>query len=288
MVEPFLNSLSTKKKILEQILLEMQDVVVAVSGGVDSIFLAKIAHDTLGDNAISVTADSPSLPRRELKEIIRITQQLGIPHKIVQTVELDDPNYYTNPVDRCYFCKDELFDQLDFIKQETGARWVLFGENVDDQSDHRPGSQAAFEHGVRAPLKEAGMTKSDIRTLAKEAGVAVWDKPASACLASRIPYGETVTKEKLSQVEAAEDFLFDLGFDSVRVRHHGEIARIEVPAETITSVVEHSEMINQAIKSFGFKYTTIDLGGYRRGSFNDGMVHLSEIGNSGPVGGESN
>jgi uncharacterized protein len=272
-----LNSdLQEKYDRLNSILLDLDEVVVAMSGGVDSVLLAKTAFDMLGDKALAVTADSPSLPRRELAETIELAGKIGINHKIIITDEMDNPQYASNPVDRCYYCKSELFDHLQTIIDDNKGKWIIFGENIDDQSDYRPGSVAAKEHRVRAPLKEAGLSKNEIRLLAQFLGIPIWNKPASACLASRIPYGEMVTPEKLAMVEQAENFLWDLGFRGIRVRHHGEIARIEASPESLGAMVEKAEEINDAIREIGFLFVTLDLGGYRRGSLNEG-VNLIQI-----------
>jgi pyridinium-3,5-biscarboxylic acid mononucleotide sulfurtransferase len=266
--------LQSKYEQLRIIFQDMGEVVVAMSGGVDSVLLAKLAVDVLGQKALAATADSPSLPRRELKETIQLASQIGIRHQVIRTSELENPAYAANPTDRCYYCKTELFDELENIQQATGIRWVVFGENADDQSDYRPGSQAAKEHHVRAPLKEAGLSKPEIRSLAQYLGLPVWDKPASACLASRIPYGEEVTAQKLTQIEAAEDFIRELGIRGFRVRHHGEIARIEAPLEQMGIILENSTLVNEALRKIGFKFVTLDLGGYRRGSFDEGLTLL--------------
>lgn len=271
------NLFTKKKEHLVNILSEMEDVVVAMSGGVDSLLLAKVAYDTLGERSLAVTADSPSLPRRELDDIVSIVKNFGIPHKVLVTSELNNPEYIENTSNRCYFCKDELFDHLDQIRSETNAKWVLFGENVDDQSDHRPGSIAAIEHGVRAPLKEAGFTKNEIRLYAKSLNLPVWNKPASACLASRIPYGQPITAEKLAQVEHAEYFLHEMGIENCRVRHHGEVARIEVDQKDLEKIISHAQKIYEAFKDIGFMYTAVDLAGYRRGSMNEALIQVSEI-----------
>lgn len=273
------NDLSLEQKVnkLENILRELDNVVIATSGGVDSLLLAKVAHKILGERSLAVTADSPSLPRKELQEIIDLTQKLGIPHQVIVTSEIYNPDYIKNPLNRCFFCKDELFDHLDHIREETGAFWVLFGENVDDQSDHRPGSQAAIDHGVRAPLKEAGFSKNDIRQYAKLLNLPVWDKPASACLASRIPYGQTITAEKLAQVERAENYLYDIGINNFRVRHHGEIARIECQPDDMEKIINSGVTINEVFQKIGFKYTALDLAGYRRGSLNEGLINIQNI-----------
>ena len=261
-----------KVDVLKNILKEMGSLVIGMSGGVDSVLLSYLASQVLGVRALAVTADSPSLPRRELAETVRLAEKFGFKHQLIRTAEVSDPRYSANPVDRCYFCKNELFDHLDEIAQKGNFRWVCYGENVDDQSDHRPGGIAAQEHQVRAPLKEAGLTKADIRTLAQHFGLPVWNKPAMACLASRFPYGTQITPEKLAQVEAAEDFLWDLGFRQYRVRHHGEIARIEVELGEMRELMDRAGEINARLRDIGFTYIAVDLAGYRRGSMNEGQA----------------
>jgi uncharacterized protein len=261
--------LGEKYKRLKDIIAEMGQVIVAMSGGVDSVLLAKVAADTLGDHALAVTADSPSLPRRDVRETIELASKFGILHQVIKTDEVKDSRYAANPVDRCYYCKDTLFDQLDLISNHFQANWVCFGENLDDLSDQRPGSQAALEHHVRAPLKEAGLTKEEIRQLAHYLQLPVWDKPASACLASRFPYGTQITPEKLAQVELAEDFLFELEIRQCRVRHHGEIARIEVETGDMDKVLDQASKIYTRFHQLGYTYVTLDLAGYRRGSLNE-------------------
>jgi pyridinium-3,5-biscarboxylic acid mononucleotide sulfurtransferase len=263
-----------KYESLKKIILELGDVVVAFSAGVDSTLLAKVSFDILGDRALAVTADSPTMPRRDLQETVVLAKAIGIKHEIIQTVEFNNPDYVRNDQNRCYFCKNELCDQLDLIKVGTKAKWVLFGENIDDLSDYRPGSQAALEHGVKAPLREAGLTKFEIRSLAKFLGLSPWNKPASACLASRIPYGDAVSIEKLTQIEKAESLLWDLGYRGMRVRHHGEIARIEVQPEQIPGVINNADLITKSLKEIGFRYITLDLSGYRRGSLNEGLIQV--------------
>jgi len=268
-METMEQDLTVKEQALRQILRQMGSAVIGLSGGVDSVLLAYVASQELGERALSVTADSPSLARRELQDTLDLARQYGWRHRVIQTDELSNPDYAANPANRCYFCKQVTLEQLDEIAAEASIEWVCLGENVDDQNDHRPGSQAAREHGVRAPLKEAGLTKADIRALAKTYGLPVWDKPAAACLSSRIPYGMPVTAEKLAQIEAAEDYLHSLGLRQCRVRHHGEVARIEVPAEDIPTLAAQAAAVDQRLRQIGFAYVALDLGGYRRGSLNE-------------------
>lgn len=255
---------------LRAILAEMGGVVIGMSGGVDSVVLARVAAEVLGARALAVTADSPSLPRRELREAEELARLAGVRHLVVATGEVADPQYAANPTNRCYFCKTELFTQLAAIAAAEGLGWVAYGENIDDLGDHRPGAQAAAERGVRAPLKEAGLTKADIRALARGYGLPVWDKPAFACLGSRFPYGTAITPEKLAQVEAAEDVLWELGLRQFRVRHHGDLARIEVdPADMAVLVARAAEVAGRVRALGGFRHVTLDLAGYRRGSMNE-------------------
>lgn len=268
--------LQVKYDQLQNIFREMNSALIAMSGGVDSVVIAKVACDVLGNRALAVTADSPSLPRRELNETLELARDFNIHHQIIQTEEFQDERYLTNPSNRCYFCKDELFNHLDRLLSEQDYQWVCYGENLDDRGDYRPGGIAAQEHRVRAPLKEAGFDKNDVRGLARFLGLPIWDKPASACLASRIPYGQRVTPEKLAQVEAAENYLWELGFRQFRVRHHGEIARIELDPDQMLQLLDQAPQVNTHLKTLGFKYVAMDLTGYRRGSLNEGIVATLE------------
>jgi uncharacterized protein len=262
--------LQAKYQRLRAILAELGSLVIGMSGGVDSVLLAKAAHEVLGDRALAVTADSPSLPRRELQEAETLARLAGIRHLVIKTEEVHDPRYAANPTNRCYFCKSELFTRLDGLAEELGFRWVAYGENMDDLGDHRPGAVAAGEHNVRAPLKEAGLTKADIRALAQHLGLPVWDKPAFACLGSRFPYGTEITPEKLAQVEAAEEVLWENGFRQYRVRHHGDVARIEVEPADMPRLLEHApQIVERFRREAGFIHITLDLAGYRRGSMNE-------------------
>ena len=269
--------LAAKYQQLQAILLEMGSLIIGLSGGVDSVLLAKVAYDVLGERALAVTADSASLPRRELRAAQEIAQSIGIRFMTIKTQEVSDPRYAANPVNRCYYCKYELFSHLDRLVAELGYRWVCYGENEDDKADHRPGGQAAREHQVRAPLKEAGLTKPEIRTLAQFLGLPVWDKPAFACLSSRFPYGQAITPQKLAQVEAAEELLWELGFRQYRVRHHGEIARLEVGPGDMPKLLAQAAVIVERLRQVGFTFIPMDLAGYQRGSLNQNVPDLELI-----------
>jgi uncharacterized protein len=262
---------------LQEIVRGLGRVLVAYSGGVDSALMLKVCREVLGKDAVlGVLAQSESLAARELESAQAVAAQLDAPLRIIQTEELSNPDYAANPANRCYFCKQTLFNDLAPLAQAEGYTTIVDGFNADDVGDHRPGRQAAREHGVRSPLHEAGLTKADIRALARRLGVPVWNKPALACLSSRIPYGTPVTAEALAQIDAAETLLRDLGFAQVRVRHYGEqrLARIEVDPALLPQLVAPAlrEQVVSGLKALGYRFVTIDLAGYRAGSLNDALL----------------
>lgn len=263
--------LAQKSAVLHSTLTKLGSVLVAYSGGTDSAYLAYAAHKALGEKALAVIADSPSLARAELAAALAFAEAQGIPVEVLKTGELDNADYQRNDSLRCFHCKDELFTRMEQMRAERGFRHIAYGMNLDDRGDFRPGQQAAAQHHAVAPLVAAELTKSEIRQLAREAGLSLADKPASACLASRIEYGRPVTRENLSQVEQAEDALHALGFRQVRVRHHGELARIEIARDELSGVLtmETLDKITDALKPLGFRYITLDTQGYRSGSMNE-------------------
>ena len=267
-----------KTGVLHEILTSLDSLLVAYSGGTDSAFLAYAAHEILGDRMLAVIADSPSLPRQELAAALAFASTHKIPVHILQTRELEDPNYIRNDQNRCFHCKDELFTQMETTRQELGFAYLAYGMNLDDRGDFRPGQTAAVLHNALAPLAAANLSKEEIRTLAREAGLALADKPASACLSSRIEYGRPVTAENLSQVEQAEDALHALGFPQVRVRHHGDLARVEIARQDLPQALTLPmlDRITAALRPLGFTYITLDTQGYRSGSMND-MLPVSAI-----------
>jgi len=265
--------ISEKLTRLQNILRSMERVAVAYSGGTDSSLLLKVACDVLGDGAIGITAVSASLAADELVEAEAIARQIGARHVLVDSHETDDPRYLENTPQRCYFCKAEVYDELVRHAQQLGYPVVVDGTNADDVHDHRPGRQAAREWGIRSPLMEAGMTKNEIRQLARQLELPNWDKPAAACLSSRIPYGTMIDLEMLTQVEKAEQSLHRLGFRQLRVRHHDRVARIEVELQDFPLILNRREEILQAIQAAGYQYVTLDLAGFRSGSLNEVLTN---------------
>jgi uncharacterized protein len=264
---------------LKTILRDMESVLIAYSGGVDSALLLKVAHDVLGERAIGAIASSDAYAPEETEEAIATAAQMGIPLVTLQTHELEDERYVKNDVQRCYFCKTELFTQLEPLAKQYDVRYIAYGVNKDDDGDFRPGQRAAREFGVRGPLKEAEMGKQDIRAVARMLGVPVWDKPAMACFSSRIPYGSKVDVASLQMVYRAEKLLRELGFHQLRVRHHDKIARIEVERSEIARLVEEemSRTVTDGLRKIGYSYVTVDLLGFRSGSMNEGFFKKKKV-----------
>jgi uncharacterized protein len=266
------SELENKAQRLREIFLSMGKVLVAFSGGVDSSLLLKVAQDTLGNrNVLAVTALSPLYPERELQGVKKLIQALGARHRLIHSNELEIPGFSKNPPNRCYYCKSKLFGELlDLAKEET-IPVVVEGSTLDDDQDHRPGKKAMQELGIRSPLKEAGFGKTEVRELSRVLGLPTWDKPSFACLASRFPYGQEITEEGLKRVDQAEDFLFGLGFKQVRVRHYGNLARIEILTEEMGRLMNGPlrEKVVGHLKGMGYHYITLDLQGFRSGSMNE-------------------
>ncbi len=267
-------TIQKKYEQLQTILGGMDRALVAFSGGVDSTFLLKVARMVLGDQVLAVTATSETLPSAELAEAKALARSIGAAHRIIRTNELDRPGYDDNTPQRCYFCKTDLYERLSALARELQYETVLDGSNVDDLDDWRPGRKAALEHKVRSPLQEADLTKADIRSLSQDLDLPTWQKPSFACLSSRFPYGEKITVEKLKQVDAAENVLRSLQFTQFRVRHHGDIARLELGAADFERLFRDGliEQVTQRLKALGYCYVTVDLEGYRSGSMNEPLL----------------
>ncbi|NJM74566.1 MAG: ATP-dependent sacrificial sulfur transferase LarE [Acaryochloridaceae cyanobacterium RU_4_10] len=270
------SKVSTKLHQLQDLFRQMDRALIAYSGGIDSTLVAKVAHDVLGDRTLAITAVSPSLLPEDLEEAKSQALEMGIAHQLVDTHEMENPQYTSNPINRCYFCKSELYDTLKPLAQEWGYAYVVDGVNADDLQDYRPGIQAAKERGTRSPLAEVGMTKLEVRELAKSLGLSAWDKPAQPCLSSRFPYGELITAEKLQRVGQAERYLRTKGWRTLRVRSEGDTARIELPAEQISQFIQQTNLpaLVRQFQTFGFVYVTLDLEGFWSGKLNAKVPHF--------------
>lgn len=271
-----------KEERLREIFRELESVIVAYSGGVDSSYVAYVANAELGPRAVCITGESASLPAYQRAEIDRVVERFGFQHEIIQTAELENPGYRANNADRCFFCKDELYTKLESVARTRGIQYIVDGSTVDDLDDYRPGRRAATQHAVRSPLIEVGMSKSEVRELSRMATLPTWDKPASPCLSSRIAYGTTVTIERLNKVDRGEEILREFGFREFRVRHHDQLVRLEIAPAEMERVLR-KDLIEELAKRFrelGFKYVTLDLQGFRSGSMNevlDGPVTMNKM-----------
>ena len=261
-------AVAEKLAVLRGILASFESVLVAYSGGVDSALVMAVAHEQLGARALACIGVSPSYPTREMRDAVKVAETAGIPYRLVNTMEYLDANYAANPTNRCYFCKSELHDKLHELAAAENWHQVVDGNNASDVGDFRPGMQAARERGVRSPLLEANISKAEVRAIAQHLGLPVWDKPAMACLSSRVPHGTAITPALLRQIEDAEDTLVALGFAQFRVRHHNEIARIELPAEDFPRAIEQHEAIVKGVTAAGNRFVTLDMAGFRSGSLN--------------------
>jgi uncharacterized protein len=266
-------SLAVKAARLRELLAGYRSVLIAFSGGVDSAYLAIAAHAVLGDRALAVTADSPSYPDSHRQLALKIARDFALPHEVIQTAELERPEYRANPANRCYYCKDELYSHLAALARQRDIEVIADGNNADDRGDYRPGRLAAREHKVKSPLDEADLTKADIRQLARAAGLESWNEPASACLSSRIPYGSEVTDERLRQIERAEQVVRELGFRIFRVRHHDTVARLEIARAEMSRALDPdvNARLVSSLKALGYQYVSLDLQGYRLGSLNEAL-----------------
>ena len=272
-------TLEQKTKKIKSLILKMDSALVAFSGGVDSTLVLALAHEVLGEKALAVTAQSASMPDREMKACHELAKEIGVKHLVVKTEEMSNPNYRANPANRCYHCKTELYSSLKKVAQQENILNILNGTNTDDLGDYRPGLDSAREQGVRSPLLEAEFNKQEVRELSRKMELSVWDKPAMACLSSRIPYGQPVTEEKLAMIEQAEDVLLSLGFEQIRVRHHGDLARIELGKNEMPHYLNNEKIqkiVQEKFKALGFLTVVLDPEGYRMGSLNSALLEYKD------------